>query len=469
MSRPFEPSDFDIEPRDESRPYRQCLQDDPSATAAAAQVRAKIASSASENSDLLAILAATEDAPGALAAHIAHLEHIQKTCSEAEKTHKEVLDSVDAALKRHKRYRDSFTRKFYYHLTRMSIAYQNRAKEESAAYYTTLKEQSKSEDRVRVFKAQVDEAMHRKSDLEAEAKWHGETHAKVDHLYESIFKGPTPGFPDEDQIEEQFYVARVRNDKVKAAILRAIKAGKFFIKASSALTNARNAAEYTRREAQNSIFSFSVAYASLERSNYYISQASQTVDTAMVTLEHLEPSMERAKTKLESLLQAARLEREDRFSDDQLMSRVEQAQERLSEAEDSVKELARVTKNQERAGRERIKDTARTLENARQALQQRREAAFEETVGFGAAAPAYHECCDRAEGFCQVDDLLVPVLSVDDTGTSVDGVHLPLYGDLPTRDQRRAEDREVSPVYSNVPSRGQRRLEDGLFSPVSAL
>ena len=469
MSRAFEPSDFDVEPRDESHTHGDSLQAGRSAITAAAQVRAKIVSSASENSDLLAILAATEYAPGDLAAHSAHLEHIQKTCSEAEDAHGELLDSVNAALKRHKRYRDSFTRKFYYRLTRMSVAYQTRAKEESAAYYAALKEQGKSEDRVKVFKAQVDEAVHKKADLEAEARWHGEAHAKVDQLYESIFKGPTAGFPDEDQIEEQFYVARECHDKVKLAVLWAIKAGKFLVHASSVLTYGRNAAEYARLEAQSSIFSFSAAYASLGRSNYYISQTSQMLDRAVEALEHLEPSMEHTKTKLESLLQAARLQREDKFSDEQLVARVEQVEERLAEVEDSLQDLARATKKQERAGREIIKQTARTLENARQALQQRREAAFEETVGFGVAAPAYHECCDRAEDFCQVDDPEMPALSVDDAGVSMDGVQLPMYGDLPTRKQIGAEDGQVSPVFADLPTSQQRTSEDGLFSPVSPL
>jgi hypothetical protein len=251
--------------------------------------------------------------------------------------------------------------------------------------------------------------------LEAKAKPHGETHEKVDQLYDSISKGLTPGFPDEDALEKQFYIAQGGHDKVKAGIVQTIQTERYLIQASSQLSRAHDLAKSARFEAENSIFSFSGAYGLLGLSGYLITRTTLLIDKAVEAveaLESLDPPMEDAKGDLEALLQGARVQRESRFGNEDLVNRVVEAQERLAEANLRLAELACLVKARESAGREAIKKTAWKLEDARQALQQRREAAFDETVGLGTAVPAYgeapaegkvptyRECCDRADAFC---------------------------------------------------------------------
>ena len=456
MARRLDLSDFNVEPEDESPPNPNLnpLLFLPADSPAAARVRANIASFASQNSELLATLASTEEAPDALAAHAAHLTSLQAFLSEAEAAHKNLTNSVNASFKRHKRYRDSVTRKFYYRITHMLPEFQARAKQESNAYFVALREQSQSEERLKKFQTQVAEAEQKKVEVEAEAKRHGETHEKVDQLYESIFKGPTPGFPDEDELEERFNTAKDRHGAVKADIVRAIRAGRYLGQAASQINRANDLATNGRFEAEQSIFSFSAAYALLGLSTYFISRTCLLVDKAIETLEYLDPAMEEAKSNLARLLEAARVQRENRVSDEDLVDRVVEAQARLSEAKLKLDELVRAVKGRERAGREAITKTARTLENARQGLQQRREAAFEETVGFGAAAPAYldvptyHECCDRADGFCQVDDPEPPAFLEEEEWISVDGMQVPIHGKIPIgmQDQRGPVARRISSV-----------------------
>ena len=332
--------------------------------------------------------------------------------------------------------------------------FEARAKQESTTYFVALREQSQSEERLKKFQMQVVEAEQKKVEVEANAKKHGESHEKVDQLYESIFKGPTPGFPDEDELEERFNAAKGWHENVKAGIVKAIRAGRYLAQASSQITRANDFARNGRFEAEQSIFSFSGAYALLDLSAYFISRTSSLIDKAIETLEHLDPALQEVRRDLDRILEAARIQRDTRIPDEDLVDRVVEAQARLSEAKLQIDAMARTVKGRERAGREAITKTARKLEDARQGLQQRREAAFEETVGFGAAAPAYrdvptyHECCDRADGFCQVDDPEPPTFLEEEEWISVDGMQVPLHGEIPIgmQDQRGSEARRVSAV-----------------------
>jgi hypothetical protein len=71
----------------------------------------------------------------------------------------------------------------------------------------------------------------------------------------------------------------------------------------------------------------------------------------------------------------------------------------LQQSLEAQSEMAKLTKKYETTAKESVTITSRAMEDARQSLHEIRQGAFEITVGFGAAAPAYNECCDRAEWY----------------------------------------------------------------------
>lgn len=187
-------------------------------------VRNAVFAAASKNSELLNTLAKTSDGPGLYQAQLVHCERLEISLSEQDSLLDSLSKQAEMKYKTHKKFRDSTTRRLYYRATRMLAKFEARSMKEEREYFEILGAQSKAEERAKLFKEEVAKANAEKEELYKLAKEHGDTHAKIDELYETLFKGPTPGFWDEDEAESNFYVRDENNESVKQDITKARRA-----------------------------------------------------------------------------------------------------------------------------------------------------------------------------------------------------------------------------------------------------
>jgi hypothetical protein len=110
------------------------------------------------------------------------------------------------------------------------------------------------------------------------------------------------------------------------------------------------------------------------------------------------------KVEVDAHLKASEIVVDATSNRDKIVSAVALALANLSKAEKALEKLAVLLKQKEEGSLEHIRKTARQVEDSRQELEQFRKGIFEEVAGFGEAAPAYTECCDRMEGFCEVPE-----------------------------------------------------------------
>jgi hypothetical protein len=150
----------------------------------------------------------------------------------------------------------------------------------------------------------------------------------------------------------------------------------------------------------------------LGQATYYMERWDGAVGSAleavMKTDEHLLPLPREISAWHQALvvsLEAARVPDGGVHSKGATIATIESSQESLTRAETVLEQLIENTREMEKAGLAKIKETARRLEDSRQELQQIRQGIFERVAGFGEAAPAYNECCDRADGFCVVPEV----------------------------------------------------------------
>ena len=369
-----------------------------------ADVKAAILNSASENSSLLVILSSTSTAPALLAGHTAHVTHLKDELTE----HTAVLDNlkedVETRFKRHKKFRDSTTRRFIYRATNMLAKFDAKAMKEEREYFAVLGTQSKAEKRRIELQRDYDEALKAQEPLETAAKQHEETHAKIDDLYEKLFSGPTPGFPREDTRENRFYSARGTNETTKETIRAARRVMKILAVSQAHVKRAQTCLRTADQQAVDSLFFLDEAFISLRRGNQYLTFA--ITSTSRIEAELKPPFLEMVAVKMEvdRNLNAAKINVDEAYSRERVISTIALAQISLLGAEQALEKLVTLTKERERRGLEEIRVTARQLEDTRQELQQTRQGIFEKVAGFGEAAPAYNECCDRASGFCVVPE-----------------------------------------------------------------
>ena len=216
--------------------------------------------------------------------------------------------------------------------------------------------------------------------------------------------GPTPGFAHEDEQENAFYATRAKNEATKERILVARRTIKLLNLAQTSLTRAQRSFETAKSQVEDSILFFDDAFQSLQSVDERITHALLTINRAEELLRPLSPQIVSTKQALIFLLSAAKISTETFYSRDSILSAVASAQGHLSEAESNLRELVEIIKQRERDALSDIRGTARQLEDTRQELQHVRQGIFEKVAGFGEAAPAYNECCDRAETYCTVPE-----------------------------------------------------------------
>jgi hypothetical protein len=370
----------------------------------AADVKAAVLDSASENSALLVKLSSTSEAPAILAGHAKHVTYLEDALSEHTSLLEKLKEDVESKFKRHKKFRDSKTRRFIYRATNMLAKFDAKAMQEEREYFTLLNTQSKAEKRRLQLQQDHDEALKAQEPLEAAAKEHEQTHGKIDALYENLFAGPTPGFPREDERENRFYEARGKNETTKETIRSARRCIRILDVSRKHIERAKIHLRNANQQAIDSVFFLDEALISLRRANESVTYA---INSTSRIEEHLAPpflEMIATKVEVDTYLKASKINLDETKVREKIASSAASAQEALSKAEAALEKLAGLTKQKEQSSLEHIRITARHLEDTRQELMQIRQGIFEKVAGFGEAAPAYNECCDRTEGFCAIPE-----------------------------------------------------------------
>ncbi|KAL7791501.1 hypothetical protein V8C37DRAFT_381889 [Trichoderma ceciliae] len=373
----------------------------PSNPAAERKVRQAIEDAASRNTQLLGELEATSHAPGQLGNNQIKIDHVDKRLADLEPEVERTVTAANQQLKSHKSYRDSVAKKFVYTVLKKKNAFDDRALREEKAYLEVLGERRKVEAKLKDLKADKAALTVEMKALQELVGRHEAAHKQIDTLYSEIFDGPTAGFPDEDEQEQSHKLAKValqeRTDALKAAV-RGVKGAQAV---KIAIERALFEKQRAGLENHSDIFSQRSVHTTLNRCVAYINRGLELSNEALDAIQaRPDPDLLQAKNYLgQQFLMARAIARERLREKSQNAALLERLGTALAGALDAQKQYLEAMKKVSQSRRESIRRTARALEDERRALQQIRQSAFETTVGFGAAAPAYHECCDRAPGF----------------------------------------------------------------------
>lgn len=395
---PSQPTDLS-----QSHPSSNDTTDTSPDTAAEQRVRESIAAAASQNADLLAELSSTDNAPVQYADAQKRTEFLEERLK-AQKTEVYLhATAADVQLKRHKAFRDSFTKKLTYTVLRKKDDFTEKAKKEEDAYHDALGKRHKSEAQLAELEANKSTLQEETRTLEALLNRHGAAHVTLDSLYSSIFDGPTAGFPDEDTQEEKYTRAKIQHD-ARTDDLKAVTRG---LRAAAAIKTAIERAKAQHYQAETEAVSIISSYSYLDSVfTQCATYASKGLDLSRVAVQAIPPSMLDSRVTQTKIALDQTLRSVVELGSDRRWSRGGGPEVAASTIGGALRTAFKqqeaylaALKTSSEAARQAIRGTARTLEDERQGLQQLRQGAFETTVGFGAAAPAYRECCDRAGWF----------------------------------------------------------------------
>ncbi|KAK6088447.1 hypothetical protein SCUP234_00935 [Seiridium cupressi] len=163
----------------------------------------KICDAAPRNSQLLSILLQTQYATIDLDQQRDSVARIEERLLTVRQRIKQLDEKRESGLKKHKSYRDSVVKKFAYRLSGHSDEFAARKDQGEQEYFEVLQQGQQAKEEEDRLLAEKVEALTVRTSLEQVVKRRTEAQNQLDALYDSIFHGPTPEFPEEDELERK--------------------------------------------------------------------------------------------------------------------------------------------------------------------------------------------------------------------------------------------------------------------------
>ncbi|EPQ26391.1 uncharacterized protein PFL1_06039 [Pseudozyma flocculosa PF-1] len=155
------------------------------------------------NTALLATLAATDHAEPALVELERHIEDLTDSLACQTKLLGDLEAKRKAEHREHVEYRDSIVRRFAYKVARKQERFEEKASKEEQDYLHAIQAERSATEEKEALQRLLDEARQRREHLHSETRQHDDAQRELDALYHGIFRGATPGFPDEDVQERK--------------------------------------------------------------------------------------------------------------------------------------------------------------------------------------------------------------------------------------------------------------------------
>ncbi|KAI1841349.1 hypothetical protein JX265_013449 [Neoarthrinium moseri] len=186
-------------------------------------IREKIHQAAPRSRELRRIIQETSDAPDALRHQENRIAELSKSISRLHRDREWLDQKREAALKQHNAYTGNPARRFAFWMSGQH--FKGRQEQEQRDYLDILQQQQEAKRTEQQLEARYNKATTIRTELESIAVRHHEAKKELEFLYGSVFKGPTPEFPQEDAFEksaeqslQSYYDAILQVERVQRVI-----------------------------------------------------------------------------------------------------------------------------------------------------------------------------------------------------------------------------------------------------------
>lgn len=345
-------------------------------------IQSKIQAAATRNSELLQTLSETDYAKPALEQQTRYVADLENQIRQLDTSLKTLEDKRKKELKDHEKYRDSVMKRFAYKVGRKEAKFNERASKEEREYFEVLQEEHKTQEMRKNAGNALTDAQKSQADLKNVLARHQQAQRELDELYDSIFEGPTPGFPEEDDREQAAHTAlnQFHDMRVKVEADRQI---------INILGNAQarmNAAKYhlaeARSHSQMDLFGGGAISDMMERN------ALQKAEIAVTEARYAVEQARRMSPEVQPLMPVRIAQGnimtdvffDNIFTDLDFHEKIKQSQAEQEKALQGLNAQLAAARRRHDALNQNMKRLATTLEDSRRALQQTRQEAFQRTA-----------------------------------------------------------------------------------------
>jgi chromosome segregation ATPase len=350
-------------------------------------IQSKIQQAAHQNEQLLRGLEETDAAPSQLKQQNAYIADLDTQLNNTRKRVNDLKKKTASELKDHEKYRDSHFRRFAHKASGKKDKFAEKAAKEEKEYFDAIQEQKSAEDELAYVKQLRDEAEIRKNEITLQAKRHDTLQAELDALYNSIFAGRTPEFPDEDRKEDACNAAHAQVQDATQRLERErhilFLLGQTVVKLSAA----REHLDGAYGMSQYDMFGGGTM-AGIQKRNYL-----ERAESAIQQVRMLQQQVKQVAPEIPGLGQLniamgsiwSDVVFDNIFTDMQMHDQVKQSIVQVDHAGNRCSEIIRQREEQEKRLQGEVNSAKAKLQQARLELQQAREEAFRRVLGGGQA------------------------------------------------------------------------------------
>jgi len=161
----------------------------------------QIKAAASRNAELLEILHTTDHAPAGLEQQQRYLTDLQAELKRVNTELQKLESARKKELKEHEDYRDSVMKRFAYRVSRKTEKFEAKAAKEEKDYFDVLQKIQQFTSQKNNVESMIADGDKIRAELDTQSRRNKQAQTDLDNLYQGIFKGITPGFPEEDSLE----------------------------------------------------------------------------------------------------------------------------------------------------------------------------------------------------------------------------------------------------------------------------
>lgn len=346
-------------------------------------IQTKIQEAASQNASLLQGLHETDSAPSQLQQQNAYIRDLDNQISNINKRVADLKRKTATELKDHEKYRDSNLRRFAHKATGRKEKFAEKAAKEEREYFDAIQAQKSAEDELGYVQQLKGEAENQRQTFFTSAERHKDLQSQLDALYNSIFAGHTPEFPDEDRKEEacnaaaQYLSSLNQNLEKEKHILFLL--GQTVQK----LSEARNSLDGAYGMSQYDMFGGGTM-ASMQKRNY-LERAESSYQQVRMLQDQLKqiapdiPNLGPLQIAMGSIWSDVVFD--NIFTDMQMHEQVKASMQQVDRAGNNCSEIIRGREENLRRMQAEVGQANERLRKARVELQQAREEAFGQVLG----------------------------------------------------------------------------------------
>lgn len=236
----------------------------------------KLRATAADNDRLLKLISETDYAPTALKQSNSYVANLKKDILAQEKLLAETKRKIAKEEAEHKEYQTSHIKRLAYRLGGKKEKFEQKASKEEKDWVEAVQQGFECQKKLDLLNQNLAEATGNSAELDKVSATLTQAQSELDQLYKSIFEGPTPEIPGEDQRESAVYQANAVYDQAQGKWDKEKQVEHLLKEANKWLTQAGRHVEDARGNAKMDAFGFDNIFMEMAEHNS-LSQVRQCV------------------------------------------------------------------------------------------------------------------------------------------------------------------------------------------------